>query len=48
MEGEREDGGWSKISEGDNKIKRKRMMGIFKKIDLNTVGSEATFFKNVA
>ena len=48
MEGEREDGGWSKISEGDNKIKRKWTMGIFKKIDLNTVGSEAAFFKNTA
>ena len=57
MEGEREDGGWSKISEGDSyrvqtlsegKQKKEKTKGIFKKIVLITVGSDAAFFKNAA
>ena len=57
MEGEREDGGWSKISEGEfvwgsksvwGKQKKEKTKGIFKKFVLITVGSEAAFFKNAA
>ena len=57
MEGEREDGGWSKISEGDSyrvqtlsegKQKKEKTKGIFKKFVLITVGSDAVFFKNAA
>ena len=57
MEGEREDGGWSKISEGDSyrvqtlsegKQKKEKTKGIFKKFVLFTVGSDAVFFKNAA